>query len=76
MSEIPDPQPTVDALSTLIPEVVPYGTVDPELVTIGERCWALASFAPELGTPMWCEKAKDVDTAGRDTRSTPSRQPA
>ncbi|GAA3395915.1 hypothetical protein GCM10017752_47620 [Streptomyces roseoviridis] len=31
---------------------------------IGERYWALAGFAPELGTPVWCEKVKDIDTAG------------
>ncbi|MFG2778169.1 hypothetical protein ACGFY7_09965 [Streptomyces prunicolor] len=64
MSDLPNPQPTLDGLSKLIPEVVPNGEADPELVTIGERYWALAGFAPELGTPVWCEKAKDIDTAG------------
>ncbi|QES22344.1 hypothetical protein DEJ46_27275 [Streptomyces venezuelae] len=33
-------------------------------MVIGERYWALAGFAPELGTPVWCEKVKDIDTAG------------
>lgn len=64
VSDLPDPQPTVDDLSKLIPEVVPEGEADPELVAIGERYWALAGFAPELGTPVWCEKVKDIDTAG------------
>ncbi|KUN91619.1 hypothetical protein [Streptomyces caeruleatus] len=44
--------------------MVPDGEADPELVTIGERYWALAGFAPELGTPVWCEKVKDIDTSG------------
>ncbi|MFG2898212.1 hypothetical protein ACGFZH_14165 [Streptomyces zaomyceticus] len=33
-------------------------------MAIGERYWALAGFAPELGTPVWCEKVKDIDTVG------------
>ncbi|MFB6507489.1 hypothetical protein ACFYXP_38125 [Streptomyces sp. NPDC002466] len=37
---------------------------DPELIAIGERYWALAGFTPELGTPVWCEKANDISVAG------------
>lgn len=64
VSDLPDPQPTVDDLSKLIPEVVPDGEADPELVSIGERYWALAGCAPELDTPVWCEKVKGIDSAG------------
>ncbi|WP_432087034.1 hypothetical protein [Streptomyces sp. bgisy095] len=64
MSDDSRPRPTVDDLGQLIPAVVPLEGADAELVVIGERYWALAGFAPELGTPVWCEKAKDIDTAG------------
>ncbi|MFI8104635.1 hypothetical protein [Streptomyces sp. NPDC086023] len=64
MSDDSGPRPTVDDLVQLIPAVVPLEGVDAELVVIGERYWALAGFAPELGTPVWCEKVKDIDTVG------------
>ncbi|MER5988837.1 hypothetical protein [Streptomyces sp. NPDC001787] len=51
-------------LAGLTPEVVPVVGADPELVAIGERYWAMAGFHPELGTPVWCEKAADIDTLG------------
>ncbi|MFI1973536.1 hypothetical protein [Streptomyces wedmorensis] len=58
------PRPAVDDLARLVPAVVPREGADAELVVIGERYWAFAGFAPELGTPVWCERAKDIDTAG------------
>ncbi|MFJ1753817.1 hypothetical protein [Kitasatospora sp. NPDC088134] len=64
MTDLPGPQPSVVDLSTLIPAVVPVDGADPELVAIGERYWALAGFADEYGTPVWCEKTKDIDVAG------------
>ncbi|MCX4441881.1 hypothetical protein OG998_13675 [Streptomyces albidoflavus] len=63
MSDVSRPQPAVDDLAQLMPVVVPLDEADAELVVIGERYWALAGFAPELGTPVWCEKVKDIDTA-------------
>ncbi|MEV6329338.1 hypothetical protein [Streptomyces sp. NPDC051909] len=51
-------------LARLIPSVVPVEGADPELVAIGERYWALAGFMPELGTPVWCEKVRDIPVAG------------
>lgn len=64
MSDVPRPRPAVNDLAQLVPAIVPLDGADAELVAIGERYWALAGFAPELGTPVWCEKAKDIDTAG------------
>ncbi|MFE9099051.1 hypothetical protein [Streptomyces sp. NPDC007264] len=64
MTDLPEPQPTVDDLSNLIPAVIPDDEADAELVTIGERYWALAGFAPDYGTPVWCEKTTDIETAG------------
>ncbi|WP_181647116.1 hypothetical protein [Streptomyces sp. WAC00263] len=63
-SDFPEPQPAVDDLTQLVPGVISVDGADPELVAIGERYWALAGFAPEYGTPVWCEKTKDIDTAG------------
>lgn len=63
VSDVSRPQPAVDDLAQLMPVVVPLDEADAELVVIGERYWALAGFAPELGTPVWCEKVKDIDTA-------------
>ncbi|MFJ5829709.1 hypothetical protein [Streptomyces sp. NPDC093089] len=65
MSDASRPGPAVDDLAQLIPAVAPREGADAELVVIGERYWAFAGFAPELGTPLWCEKVKDIDTAGR-----------
>ncbi|WP_159041262.1 hypothetical protein [Streptomyces sp. WM4235] len=64
MSDLPDPQSVLEDLGKLVPELVPNPGADPDLVVIGERYWALAGFSPELGTPVWCEKVKDIDTAG------------
>ncbi|WP_030895455.1 hypothetical protein [Streptomyces sp. NRRL F-5053] len=64
MTESPEPQPAIADLTALIPTVVPNDKADPELVTIGERYWALAGFAEDYGTPVWCEKVKDIDTVG------------
>jgi hypothetical protein len=64
VTDFPESRPTVDDLSDLIPAVIPEDEADPDLVTIGERYWALAGFAPDYGTPVWSEKAKDIDTAG------------
>lgn len=66
VNALPEPQPQVDLdeLVKFIPEVAPVDEADPELVSIGERYWALAGFEPELGTPVWCEKTKDIDTSG------------
>lgn len=64
VSDLPGQQSAVDALSKFIPAVIPNDEADTELVAIGERYWALSGFAPELGTPVWCEKTKDIDTAG------------
>ncbi|MFD9224535.1 hypothetical protein ACFWDI_32110 [Streptomyces sp. NPDC060064] len=63
-SEILQQQSTVDDLTKLIPAVIAADDADPELVAIGERYWALAGFAPDYGTPVWCEKTTDIDTAG------------
>ncbi|GAA1306778.1 hypothetical protein GCM10009647_026600 [Streptomyces sanglieri] len=51
-------------LAGLTPTVVPVAGADPELIAIGERYWAMAGFHPELFTPVWCEKAADIDTLG------------
>ncbi|MFJ7416942.1 hypothetical protein ACIQWZ_40075 [Streptomyces sp. NPDC098077] len=51
-------------LAGLTPTVVPVEDADPELIAIGERYWAMAGFHPELGTPVWCERAADIDTLG------------
>ncbi|MER6332143.1 hypothetical protein [Streptomyces sp. NPDC001034] len=51
-------------LAGLTPTVVPVDGADPELVAIGERCWAFAGFHPELNTPVWCEKTADIDALG------------
>lgn len=51
-------------LAGLTPTVVPVDGADPELIAIGERYWAMAGFHPELFTPVWCEKAADIDTLG------------
>ncbi|MEU6949512.1 hypothetical protein ABZ957_30405 [Streptomyces sp. NPDC046316] len=64
MTQSSDPSPPVADLSRLIPSVVPVAGADPELVAIGERYWALAGFAPESGTPVWCEKVNDISVAG------------
>ncbi|MGW3110751.1 hypothetical protein [Streptomyces sp. NPDC001091] len=64
MSDLSGPQSALHDFSDLMPEVIPDGEADPELVDIGERYWALAGFDPQLGTPVWCEKVKDIDTAG------------
>ncbi|WP_406396505.1 hypothetical protein [Streptomyces sp. NBC_00887] len=64
MSDLSESQSPVDALSRLIPTVIAEPEADPELVSIGERYWALAGFAAEVFTPVWCEKAKDIDTQG------------
>lgn len=64
VSVLPESQPATDDLSKLIPAVVPIDEADAELVAIGERYWALAGFAPDLGTPVWCEKVKDINTGG------------
>jgi hypothetical protein len=54
----------MEDLSQLIPAIIPNEDADPELISIGERYWALAGFADDEGTPVWCEKTKDIDTAG------------
>ncbi|MGW1656623.1 hypothetical protein [Streptomyces atratus] len=64
MTQSSEPSPLVAGLSRLIPTVVPVAGADPELVALGERYWALAGFSPELGTPVWCEKANDISVAG------------
>ncbi|MFJ6578021.1 hypothetical protein ACIQMY_18850 [Streptomyces sp. NPDC091368] len=64
MTQSSDLSPSVADLSRLIPTVVPVAEADPELVAVGERYWALAGFTPELGTPVWSEKAKDISVAG------------
>ncbi|MFB6579363.1 hypothetical protein ACFCYC_18430 [Streptomyces sp. NPDC056402] len=64
MSDLPDTRSVLENLGKLVPELVPNPGVDLDLIVVGERYWALAGFSPELGTPVWCEKAKDIDTAG------------
>lgn len=64
VGDVPRPRPAVDDLARLVPAIVPLDGADAELVAIGERYGALAGFAPDLGTPVRCEKAKDIDTAG------------
>ncbi|WP_329568320.1 hypothetical protein [Kitasatospora sp. NBC_01266] len=64
MTDLPDPRPVADGLSLLLPDVVPVAGADPELVAIGERYWALAGFADEFGTPVWCEKTREIDLNG------------
>ncbi|MCX4971036.1 hypothetical protein OHA98_41215 [Streptomyces sp. NBC_00654] len=64
MTQSSEPSPLVAGLTRLIPSVVPVAGADPELVALGERYWALAGFVPELGTPVWCEKANDISVAG------------
>ncbi|GAA3299124.1 hypothetical protein GCM10020295_36510 [Streptomyces cinereospinus] len=48
VTDLPEPQPTVDDLSNLIPAVIPDDEADAELVTIGERYWALAGLRSGL----------------------------
>ncbi|MCQ8772092.1 hypothetical protein [Streptomyces telluris] len=62
MTDLSGPEPAVDDSSALTPIVNAIDGADPELVAIGERYWALAGFAD--GCPVWCEKVKDIDTAG------------
>ncbi len=64
MTNLPEPAPAVVDFSTLIPMVVPVDGADPELVALGERYWAIAGFADEYGTPVWCEKTKDINVSG------------
>lgn len=64
MTQSSEPSPVVAGLTRLVPSVAPVAGADPELVALGERYWALAGFAPELGTPVWCEKTKAISAAG------------
>lgn len=64
MTENTEPQPTVGRLTSLTPSIVPNDAADPELVAIGERYWALSGFYENSGAAAWCEKVKDIDTAG------------
>ncbi|MGW7492736.1 hypothetical protein ACWGKA_00210 [Streptomyces luteogriseus] len=52
----------------LFPSVTALEGADPELVAIGERYWALAGFHTETGTPVWCERATDIETLGWGNR--------
>ncbi|WP_327255795.1 hypothetical protein [Streptomyces sp. NBC_01244] len=64
MTDSPDVRPATDAHAALIPTLFPVAGADAELVSIGERYWALAGFHPELGTAVWCEKTAQIDTSG------------
>ncbi|MFF3312950.1 hypothetical protein [Streptomyces sp. NPDC002952] len=64
MTDTSQPASARRDLSSLIPTVAAVEGADPELVAIGERYWAMAGFHPELGTPVWCEKAADIDSLG------------
>ncbi|MGY1929524.1 hypothetical protein [Nocardia gipuzkoensis] len=64
MTETSESQSRVDRLASLLPTVTANDNADPALVVIGERYWALEGFAEPYGTPIWCEKVKDIDTAG------------
>ncbi|MFJ8015067.1 hypothetical protein [Streptomyces sp. NPDC096339] len=64
MTDSPDVRSNSDAHTALIPTLVPVAGADAELVSIGERYWALAGFHPELGTAVWCEKTAQIDTCG------------
>lgn len=64
VSGLSEQQSDIDALSKLIPAVIPIDDADAELVAIGERYWAVAGFSAEDGKAVWSEKTKDIDTAG------------
>ncbi|MGW0323957.1 hypothetical protein [Nocardia sp. NPDC003183] len=64
MTETSEPRLGVEALSALVPTIIPNPVADPELVTIAERYWSIDGFAEELGTPIWSEKVRDIDTQG------------
>ncbi|MFF5036935.1 hypothetical protein [Nocardia salmonicida] len=62
MTETSESRTGIEALSALVPTVIPDDVADPELVTIGERYWSIDGFAEEFGTPIWSEKVRDIDT--------------
>lgn len=64
VNDLPDLRSVLEDLGKLVPGIVPNPGADADLVVIGERYWALAGFSPEFGTPVWCEKARDIDTEG------------
>ncbi|MGW0392111.1 hypothetical protein ACWDYJ_14725 [Streptomyces sp. NPDC003042] len=64
MTDSHDVRSATDAHAALIPTVVPVAGADTELVSIGERYWALAGFHAELGTAVWCEKTAQIGTSG------------